>query len=246
MKNLINDSELLSQFNLSDEDVHLLESNTYVITKKNWDYALSHQFQRFALKKVQEGQGLRFLICCSHPEILTNGRGLQKPRKGESFNLIEFNKNQHSLLPFPFFQIERGGGLTFHHPDQFIFYPIVKLNPKTLSLSKMIDQIFEISVTVLNEWGLENLSHTNKLLGLWHGEKKIASMGIAIEKLVTFHGMALNLKQNFRMQDSLKALNPCGLNSETYSSVESLINLPENSWEKFREQFITRIYNEWK
>lgn len=235
-----------SDFSLEENDLNELDHRTIVVTKWNWEYSLAHKFQRKALELVQETPNLRILICCSHPEVLTNGRGLQKPRKGEVLNLVEFNPGDHKDLPYPLFQIERGGGLTFHHPGQFIFYPIVKLNPAALSLSHMIDQIFDFSIDVLKGWGIEGVNHENKLLGLWYGEKKLASMGIAIEKLTTFHGMALNVLENPNMRNALKTLNPCGLNADTYTSVEALTKLPVNPLETFKEQFLQRIRHEWK
>lgn len=235
----------LSDFELSEKNFFNLDSRTVVVTRWNWDYDLAHKFQREALKLVQENN-LRVLICTSHPEVLTNGRGLQKPRKGEVLDLVEFNPADHKSLPYPLYQIERGGGLTFHHPGQFIFYPIVKLNPATLSLSTMMNQIFDFSIDVLKGWNIENLSHENKHLGLWHREKKLASMGIAIEKLTTFHGMALNVVENKNMRSALEALNPCGLNADTYTSVEALTTLPSNPLDTFQEQFLQRIRHEWK
>lgn len=246
MKTSILDKIRSSDFGLEDGDFRDLDNRTVVVTKWNWEYSLAHKFQRAALEIVQETPNLRILICCSHPEVLTNGRGLQKPRKGEVLNLVEFNPHDHASLPYPLFQIERGGGLTFHHPGQFIFYPIVKLNPAALSLSLMIDQIFDFSIEVLKEWGVENLSHENKLLGLWHHERKLASMGIAIEKLTTFHGMALNMLENPNMKTALRTLNPCGLNADTYISVEALTKLPPSPLETFQEQFLQRIRHEWK
>lgn len=246
MKKTVTDSIRLSDFGLTTENLNLLDERTVTVTQWNWDYGQAHLFQRAALKLVQETPGLRILICCSHPEVLTNGRGLQKPRKGEVLSLQDFNRKEHPQLPYPFFQIERGGGLTFHHPGQFIFYPIIKLNPKSLSLSLMIDQIFDFSIDVLKSWNVENLNHTNKLLGIWQGHRKIASMGIAIEKLTTFHGMALNIKENQSMLLAMTALNPCGLNADTYTSVEALISLPSDPLENFQEQFLQRIQDEWK
>ncbi len=246
MKKIILDSIILKDFELKDSDLNSIDERTVVVTKWNWEYSLAHKFQRAVLKVVQETSSLRVLICCSHPEVLTNGRGLQKPRKGEILELRDFRAEDHPTLPYPLFQIERGGGLTFHHPGQFIFYPIVKLNPKSLSLSLMIDQIFDFSIEILNSWGIKDLNHTNKLLGIWQGNRKLASMGIAIEKLTTFHGMALNIKENENMKKALAKLNPCGLDASTYTSVEALTKLPSNPLETFQEQFLQRIVHEWK
>src|SRR5665648_127801 len=113
MKEVVTHSIQLADYGLSASDLTPLDDRTVVVTKWNWDYSLAHKFQRAALTLVQETPNLRILICCNHPEVLTNGRGLQKPRKGETLTLVDFNPAEHKNLPYPFFQIERGGGLTF-------------------------------------------------------------------------------------------------------------------------------------
>lgn len=236
----------LEDFGLQPENISFLSERILLVKKFNWDYGLAHKFQRHSLKLLDQYPQIRIIICCSHPRCFTNGRGLQKPRKGEVLNLVEFNPALAGGLPFPFFQIERGGGLTFHHPGQMIIYPIARLNPKGLSLSLMINDLFDFAISVLDRWGIKDLSHENKLLGLWHKEKKLASMGIAIEKLTTFHGMALNFYKDEEMKEALRLVNPCGLNSETYISVEELKDLsgPENL-ESFSEQFLDRLKTGW-
>ena len=236
----------LNDFQLDESNIFQLDERTLVVKKWNWDYPLAHQFQRKTMELLDLAPQTRIIICCSHPRIFTHGRGLQKPRKGESLELREFDPELISSLPFPFYQIERGGGLTFHHPGQLIIYPILKLNPKTLSLSKMINSLFDVAIEELRDWGLEGLSHENKLLGLWYGEKKIASMGVAIEKLTTFHGMALNFYLDPEMKNALMKVNPCGLEANTYTSVEEILKLSEKSLNDFSELYLRRLAHAWK
>lgn len=236
----------LNKYDLDESHISKLNEKTILIQKWNWDYQLSHEFQRHCLTFLDESPQTRIIICCSHPRVFTYGRGLQKPKKGETFNLVEFDKTQAQKLPFPFFQIERGGGLTFHHPGQMIIYPIVRLNPTTLSLSQMINQLFDTAMLELQDWGLTGLSHENKLLGLWYGDKKLASMGIAIEKLTTFHGMALNFYHDQEMRLALQAVNPCGLGADTYTSVEELIELKNKKLGEFAENYLRRLSHAWK
>lgn len=236
----------LERFGLTPQDVSPLNERTTLIKKWNWDYAHAHAFQRYLLEEMDQHPQQRFVICCSHPRVFTNGRGLQKPRKGESFSLVDFDPALAPHLPYPYFQIERGGGLTFHHPGQMIIYPIVRLNPKTLSLSAMIDQLFDVAIEVLEAWGLQGLSHENKLLGLWYGEKKIASMGIALEKLTTFHGMALNFYRDDEMMMALRKVNPCGLEASTYISVEELVELKNHTLNEFADNYLRRLAHAWQ
>lgn len=246
MSSSLLDSLKLSDFELSTDNVSELNERTIVVKKFNWDYGVAHKFQRHCLEVLDQNPQIRIIICTSHPRCFTNGRGLQKPRKGEVLELVEFDPALASTLPYPFYQIERGGGLTFHHPGQLIIYPIVRLNPKTLSLSVMINSLFDFAIDVLKNWDLNHLSHENKLLGLWHENKKLASMGIAIEKLTTFHGMALNFYRDDEMKKALNRVNPCGLNAETYTSVEELMDLKGKSLEEFADLYLGRLKDAWK
>lgn len=232
-------------YGLSVEDTALMNENTLVVVKWKWDYEKAHAFQKESVRFLQENPKSRILIVCSHPRLFTMGRGLQKAKKGQTLNLTEFSGDA-SQLPYPLHTIERGGGLTFHHPGQLIFYPIVKLNPKTLSLSKMIDDVFAMTSDVLNLWGLPGTDTGHELLGLWKGTKKLASMGIAIDKLTTYHGMALNFYKDFEMMNAMQALNPCGLEATTYASVEDYVFLPEGSLEKFAVDFLKKVKDGWQ
>jgi lipoyl(octanoyl) transferase len=236
----------LNEFGLDESNIHEMGMRTIVVKKWNWDYGQAHRFQRACLKLLDEMPQIRVLICCSHPRVFTNGRGLQKPKKGDVLKLVDFNPTLASTLSYPFYQIERGGGLTFHHPGQMIIYPIVRLNPKTLSLSSMIDSLFDVAIDVLKDWGLTGTSHENRLLGLWHGERKLASMGIALEKLTTFHGMALNFYRDEEMKLALLKLNPCGLNAETYISVEELMPLQNKTLNNFADLYLRRLVHAWQ
>ncbi len=232
-------------FGLSIEDTSLMDERTLVVVKWNWDYKEAHAFQKASVALLQEHPKLRVLIVCNHPRLFTMGRGLQRPKKGQSLTLFEFD-GDGAKLPFPLHTIERGGGLTFHHPGQLIFYPIVKLNPKVLSLSKMIDDIFSMASETLALWGVNDTDTNNELLGLWKGNKKLASMGIAIDKLTTYHGMALNFYTDYEMRKALQAVNPCGINASTYASVEDYVFLPQGSLEKFAVDFLKKVKHGWQ
>lgn len=232
-------------FGLSVEDSTLLSERTLAVVKWNWDYEKSRAFQKECVRLLGEDPKFRVVIACSHPRLFTMGRGLQKPRKGQSLTLTDYT-GDGSELPYPLHRIERGGGLTFHHPGQFIFYPIVKLNPKALSLSKMIDDVLGITAETLGLWGLPDSNSENDLLGLWKGNKKLASLGVAIERLTTYHGMALNFYRDPEMARALTTLSPCGINPETYASVEDYVFLPEGALERFTVDFLTKVKDAWK
>ena len=193
----------------------------HVATCWNWDYQSAWDFQKETKERVQLTNE-KWLIACSHPDVLTHGRGLQKAKKGQSFELTDFNLASFPQLPVPFFQIERGGGLTFHHPGQLILYPIVKLHPQRLGLSALVDNLLLSVKGALEERGLKNLDHSRQLLGLWHEHQKLASVGISVDRMVTMHGLALNVSRFDDLKNKLSALAPCGMGPATYTSVEEI------------------------
>ncbi len=190
-----------------------------VATTWNWDYQASWDFQRATVERVRQ-TGESWLIVCSHPDTLTHGRGLQKPRKGQALTLEDFDPARAAALPVPLFQIERGGGLTFHHPGQLILYPIVRLHPQRLGLSGLVDRLLTSVRGALEERGLDGLDHERDLLGLWQGPRKLASVGIAVDRMVTLHGLALNVTRFDQLRQQLASLSPCGIGPNTYTSVE--------------------------
>ncbi len=193
----------------------------HLATLWNWDYQDAWDFQKQTVERVRDTNE-KWLIACSHPDVLTHGRGLQKPKKGQNFELEDFKPQVYPALPVPFFQIERGGGLTFHHPGQLILYPIVKLHPQRLGLSTLVDNLLLSVRGALEERGLENLDHSRELLGLWQGTRKLASVGIAVNKMVTMHGLALNVERFDHLKQKLAFLAPCGMSVGTYTSVEEI------------------------
>lgn len=215
-----------------------------IVTAWNWDYQEAWDFQKLTKLRVQE-TGERWLIACSHPDVLTNGRGLQKPKKGQSFELQDFDPKLAPNLPVPFFQIERGGGLTFHHPGQLILYPIVKLHPQRLGLSSLVDNLLLSVKDSLTERGLKDLDHSRQLLGLWSGTKKLASVGIAVDKMVTQHGMALNVSRFDELKSKLSFLAPCGMGLGTYTSVEEITGRSCTPQDLFPE-ITRRFLNAWE
>jgi lipoate-protein ligase B len=51
---------------------------------------------------------------------------------------------------------------------------------------------------------------------VWLGERKVASIGIAVRRWVTMHGFALNVATDL---ERFRAINPCGLDAGVMTSV---------------------------
>lgn len=154
---------------------------------------------------VSENEAQECIIFCTHPPVVTLGR------KTQSGDLTDWSGQ--------IIEVQRGGRATYHGPSQVIAYPILDLNKRSRDLHKFIRNIEEVVIQTLKHFDV-NASRQEGNTGVWVGEKKIASIGIAVKKWVTYHGVAINIDHD---PDAFKGLQPCGFSSETMISLEELI-----------------------
>ena len=79
-----------------------------------------------------------------------------------------------------------------------------------------VEKLEEIMIRTVAEWGI--IAERNPLnRGIWVGNKKLGSIGIAIRRGICFHGMSLNV--NISMKH-FGWMNPCGLKQVKISSIQ--------------------------
>lgn len=148
------------------------------------------------------------LLMTSHPASYTWGRGNQAEER-----LV--------ALPHPTFDIERGGHLTFHHPEQVILYPLMRL--ASPNVHQHLKRVLEWGQNALFSLGIAT-SADGQGSGLWSNPThKVASIGIAVRRWITYHGLAINVAVEASMWESLPVdLHPCGLAHAVPTNVQSL------------------------
>lgn len=209
----------LSSFEINENEFEIVE-NSLIITKKNWDYLKCLSFQEQVAELIFENKSESVFVFCSHPTLLTMGRGLQK-----ADDLIEFDNSLRDNLEIPIFNISRGGGITFHHLDQFIFYPIISLEFHHKKVMDYMTEILKIvKIALSQKFSLKDFDENRKLLGLWFNDRKIASIGLCTRRFVTFHGLALNLSISAKVRNSLNKIYPCGLSMNTYIGLNEIVD----------------------
>ncbi len=137
--------------------------------------------------------------------------------------------------------IRRGGGTTAHNPGQLVFYPIMNLGELALGIGEYIRELEAIGAQLLQRFGLT--SQTKKgLPGLWVGEKKIASIGVRVSKHITYHGMAINIKNDLGIFDYII---PCGLDDIEMTSLqkETGTDYPMNEVKKTLTELLTNHFS---
>jgi len=119
----------------------------------------------------------------------------------------------------PVFRVERGGGVTYHGPGQLVGYPIISLDVMGLDVKQYVHKLEEVLVKTLRRFNVK-AGTKEGYPGVWVGEKKVASIGIAIRNWVTFHGFALNINPDMSY---FRCIRPCGMQPEVMTSLEELL-----------------------
>lgn len=111
-------------------------------------------------------------------------------------------------------QTDRGGGATAHNPGQLVVYPVVALRALGFGVKAFVAWLLELGRELLADYGVAATCRSNPL-GLWVGERKIASLGIHVSRGVATHGIAINLDNDLRL---FTAIVPCGLSGVAMTS----------------------------
>jgi lipoate-protein ligase B len=115
--------------------------------------------------------------------------------------------------------VERGGGITFHGPGQLVGYPIVDLRGRGRDIHRFLRDLEEVLIRTLRDFSLDAQRRPG-LTGVWVGQKKIASIGIAVRHWVSYHGFALNVSVDLRY---FRMIRPCGLDGTVMTSMSELL-----------------------
>jgi lipoyl(octanoyl) transferase len=149
------------------------------------------------------------LILTEHDPVVTVGVGGADP----------------ATLPtdLPVVNVERGGLATYHGPGQLVGYPIVDLGSRGRDVRRFVHDVEEVVSVALRPLGIDAGRVAGKR-GVWvGGQRKIASVGVAVEEWVTFHGFALNVSPDLEV---FARFEPCGLPGRVMTSVAQELQRP--------------------
>lgn len=126
----------------------------------------------------------------------------------------------------PVIAIERGGDVTYHGPGQLVAYPIFALREDERDLHRFLRNLEEGVIRTVGDFGIPATRSAGKT-GVWTSEakdgRKLASIGVAVKKWVTLHGLALNVTTDLAR---FSAINPCGFDATVMTSMERELGAP--------------------
>ena len=172
-----------------------------------------HEFlvlQRNLTAKVRIAPRERHFLFCSHPVVVTEGRG---DRQNGQLGLRSRPPTGVEVVA-----VNRGGGLTLHYPGQLIIYPVVRLTA-SFGFNDYLLWLQRLAIRIVGQRFGIVLEPKRNPLGLWKNGKKYASIGIGIDRFITNHGLALNVEAP---PIDITSLAPCGLGADRYSYLQAI------------------------
>ena len=153
------------------------------------------------------------LLLLEHPTVITLGRNANRAHLCTPPAELE-------AAGIECIETRRGGDITLHNPGQLVGYPVVDLSHYERDLHRYLRLLEQTLIATLADYGLHGKTISGKT-GVWIEQRKIASIGIAVRHWISYHGFALNVRNDLSIFDTIV---PCGLNGVTMTSMSKELN----------------------
>ena len=167
------------------------------------DYAAASALQEQLIERRMAGGDDRLLLL-EHPPVYTLGRGADPRFLGPA-----------AEGAIPIVRTSRGGQVTYHGPGQLIGYPILDLRGHRCDVRWYVQQLEAVLIETLTQAGVAG-QRREGAPGVWVRGAKIASIGVAIRRWVTWHGVALNVGADLA---AFERITPCGIDGVRMTSL---------------------------
>jgi lipoyl(octanoyl) transferase len=149
------------------------------------------------------------LLMLEHWPVYTRGR---RSRPGE----LPMGEDWYRTQGIDIVQTDRGGKVTYHGPGQLVGYPIVRVDDvvayvRTLETA-LVSALSADGVADARSRPEDGFAYT----GVWVGDRKIASIGVHLQRGVATHGFAVNVENDMQ---PFGWIVPCGLDGVQMTSV---------------------------
>ncbi|MGB9823811.1 MAG: lipoyl(octanoyl) transferase LipB [Candidatus Hydrothermia bacterium] len=176
-------------------------------------YADTWEIQKGLVEKRIRDEIPDTLILVEHDPVFTLGRN-------RDWTNLLLPMEKLKMMGFSFYKIERGGDITYHGPGQLVGYPIFKINSTLAGIKEFVKKVEEALILTLREYRINATRHSD-YTGVFTEKGKIASIGIAFKKWVSFHGFALNVNNDL---SPFSYIIPCGISHIPMTSMKLILN----------------------
>lgn len=161
-------------------------------------YAPVLELQRALHAAVAEERAPETWLVVEHEPVVTLGRN------AKTANLL-LPRELLAARGVDLEQVERGGDVTYHGPGQVVVYPIRKL-ARFREVVPVVNAIEGAVVDALRAFGVEAYPRSEHR-GVYVGRDAICAVGLAVKRMTTLHGLALNACTAL---DYDRLITPCG------------------------------------
>ena len=172
------------------------------------EYLTAWELQRELATARADDLGPDTLLLLEHPSVYTAGKRTEpadRPADGT-----------------PVIDVDRGGKITWHGPGQLVGYPIIKLSDP-IDVVQYVRRVEEALIAVCAHFGLRT-GRVEGRSGVWlaadatRPERKIAAIGIRVQRGVTLHGFEINCDADLTAFDRIV---PCGIRDAGVTSLSA-------------------------
>ena len=159
---------------------------------------------------------LAYLVLVEHdPPVITLGRSARAEHvRASAAELAGAGVEVH--------ETKRGGDVTYHAPGQLVGYPIIRLDLHGRDVRAYLRHLEDVLIRTVARFGIA-AGRREGLTGVWAGGEKLAAIGVAVRKWVTYHGFALNVAPDM---SGFEKIVPCGLEDYDVTSMARLLGRP--------------------
>ena len=146
------------------------------------------------------------LLLLQHPSVYTAGRRTQPHERPVDDTAVV--------------DTDRGGKITWHGPGQLVGYPIIGL-ADPIDVVDYVRRLEESLIAVCTQLGLA-ATRVHGRSGVWlsadgaRPERKVAAVGVRVQRATTLHGFALNCDCDL---GAFGAIIPCGISDAGVTSL---------------------------
>ena len=172
------------------------------------DYLSAWDLQKELATGRSAGTNPDTLLLLEHPSVYTAGKRTEpedRPQDGT-----------------PVIDVDRGGKITWHGPGQLVGYPIIQLTDP-IDVVDYVRRLEQALIHVCDRFGLQ-AGRVKGRSGVWlpaddsRPERKIAAIGIRVQRGVTMHGLELNCNADLAEFDRIV---PCGIRDAGTTSLSA-------------------------
>ncbi|EPB83659.1 lipoyl(octanoyl) transferase [Mucor circinelloides 1006PhL] len=175
-----------------------LELQSYLVSRR-------HKITQNTLETSEPADMICFL---QHPPTFTAGRRIRGKTEQEEEERLK-------KLGADYYETMRGGQITFHGPGQLIAYPILDVRDYQLNVRCYVSRLEKTIIDCCAKYDIQ--ANTTENTGVWVGQdKKIAALGVHLQRYVSSHGLALNCNVDLSWFDQIV---PCGLSDKGVTSI---------------------------